>query len=98
MHLFAGAGGGILADQLLGHQCICAVEIDDYCQQILVARQADGMLPWFPIFGDVHDFDGKPWRGLVDAVAAGFPCQDISAAGKGKGIEGEKSGLWSEVR
>jgi DNA (cytosine-5)-methyltransferase 1 len=45
----------------------------------------------------VRTFDGKPWRGLVDVVSGGFPCQDISAAGKGAGLEGERSGLWSEM-
>lgn len=96
MHLFAGAGGGILADILLGHQCVCAVEIEPYCQQVLAARQKDGHLPWFPIFADVREFDGRPWRGLIDIIAGGFPCQDISVAGKGAGIEGERSGLWKE--
>lgn len=97
LHLFAGAGGGLLADILLGHQCICAVEIDPYCQQVLSARQKDDCLPWFPIFADVKEFDGTPWRGLVDVVAGGFPCTDISAAGKGAGINGEQSGLWREM-
>lgn len=98
LHLFAGAGGGILADILLGHQPVCAVEIEPYCQQVLHARQKDGFLPWFPIFDDVKTFDGKPWRGLVEVVAGGFPCVDISVAGKGAGIEGERSGLWGEMR
>ena len=97
LHLFAGAGGGILADILLGHQPVCAVEIEPYCQQVLHARQKDGFLPWFPIFNDVKTFDGKPWRGLVEVVAGGFPCQDISSAGKGAGISGERSGLWAEM-
>lgn len=97
MHLFAGAGGGVLADILLGHQPVCAVENNNYCQQVLAARQKDGSLPWFPIFSDVRDFDGKPWRGIVDVVSGGFPCQDISVAGKRKGIEGLQSGLWLEM-
>ena len=97
LHLFAGAGGGILADLLTGHQPICAVEIEPYCQQVLSARQKDGVLPWFPIFDDVKTFDGKPWRGLVDLVSGGFPCQDISCAGKGEGITGSRSGLWGEM-
>ena len=97
LHLFAGAGGGILADLLLGHQPVCAVEINEYCQQVLSARQKDGCLPWFPIFADVTQFDGRPWRGIVDVVSGGFPCQDISAAGKGAGIDGERSGLWGEM-
>jgi len=98
LHLFAGAGGGILADMLLGHLPVCAVEIEPYCQQVLSARQKDGCLPWFPIFADVQAFDGTPWRGLVDIVAGGFPCQDLSCAGKGAGIDGERSGLWGEMR
>ena len=97
LHLFAGAGGGILADLILGHQPVCAVEIEPYCQQVLHARQKDGFLPWFPIFDDVKTFDGKPWRGRVDVVCGGFPCQDISSAGKGAGISGERSGLWGEM-
>jgi len=97
LHVFAGAGGGILGGVLLGHQPVCAVEIDEYCQQVLSARQKDGCFPWFPIFADVKTFDGRPWRGLVDCVSGGFPCQDISPAGKGAGITGERSGLWSEM-
>ena len=97
LHLFAGAGGGILADILLGHQPVCAVEIEPYCQQVLSARQQDGCIPWFPIFDDVQTFDGKPWRGKVDVVCGGFPCQDISCAGKGAGIDGERSGMWGEM-
>lgn len=97
MHLFAGAGGGILADILLGHVPVCAVEIEEYPRRVLLQRQADGHLPRFPIWDDVRTFDGKPWRGHVDIVAGGFPCQDISAAGKGAGIDGERSGLWSEM-
>ncbi len=97
LHLFAGAGGGILAGQLLGHRTVCAVEFEPYAQAVLVARQNDGSLPPFPIWDDVRTFDGKPWRGIVDLVAGGFPCQDISAAGKGAGISGERSGLWGEM-
>lgn len=96
LHLFAGAGGGILGGMLLGHTCVCAVEIEPYCRKVLLQRQRDGMLPKFPIWDDVRTFDGKPWRGKVDIICGGFPCQDISCAGKGAGIEGERSGLWSE--
>src|SRR6185369_5754088 len=97
MHLFAGAGGGILADVLLGHLPVCAVEIDAYARSVLLARQRDGCLERFPIWDDVRTFDGRPWRRSVDIIAGGFPCQDISCAGKGKGIDGERSGLWSEM-
>lgn len=83
---------------LLGHTCVCAVEIEPYCRKVLIQRQRDGILPKFPIWDDVRTFDGKPWRGLVDVVCGGFPCQDISSAGKGAGITGERSGLWVEMR
>tara|TARA_R110000751_G_scaffold5290_3_gene24349 strand:+ start:13 stop:672 length:660 start_codon:yes stop_codon:yes gene_type:complete len=62
-----------------------------------MARQNDECLEAFPIWDDVRTFDGQPWRGRVDVVSGGFPCQDISACGKGAGIEGEKSGLWKEM-
>jgi DNA (cytosine-5)-methyltransferase 1 len=94
--LFAGAGGGILAGELLGDRTVCAVEIDRYAASILVRRQNDGSLPPFPIWDDVRTFDGKPWRGIADCVSGGFPCQDISVAGGGAGLEGERSGLWRE--
>jgi DNA (cytosine-5)-methyltransferase 1 len=95
--LFAGAGGGILGGKLLGWRTICAVEWEPYPASVLCARQNDGLLPPFPIWDDVQTFDGKPWRGIVDVVSGGFPCQDISAAGKGTGIDGERSGMWREM-
>jgi DNA (cytosine-5)-methyltransferase 1 len=94
--LFAGAGGGILGGKLLGWRTVCAVEIDPYARRVLLARQADGCLEPFPIWDDVTTFDGHPWRGRVDVVSGGFPCQDISAAGNGAGLDGERSGLWAE--
>jgi DNA (cytosine-5)-methyltransferase 1 len=94
--LFAGAGGGILGGQLLGWRTVCAVEIEPYAASVLVQRQNDGILSPFPIWDDVCTFDGNPWRGIVDVVSGGFPCQDISSAGKGAGITGERSGLWKE--
>ncbi len=95
--LFAGAGGGILGGKLLGWRTVCAVEVDAYCRSVLLARQRDGILEPFPIWDDVRTFDGRPWRGAVDVVSGGFPCQDISAAGKGAGLDGERSGLWLEM-
>jgi DNA (cytosine-5)-methyltransferase 1 len=94
--LFAGAGGGILGGKLLGWKTVCAVERDAYAAAVLAQRQTDGCLEAFPIWSDVETFDGKPWRGIVDVVSGGFPCQDISAAGKGAGITGARSGLWRE--
>ena len=94
--LFAGAGGGILGGHLLGWRTVCAVERDAYAAAVLAQRQNDKIIPAFPIWSDVCSFDGGPWRGLVDVISGGFPCQDISAAGKGAGITGERSGLWKE--
>ena len=95
--LFAGAGGGILGGKLLGWRTVCAVEWEPYPASVLVARQNDKVLPPFPIWDDVQTFDGKPWRGIVDVVSGGFPCQDISVAGKGDGLDGERSGMWREM-
>jgi DNA (cytosine-5)-methyltransferase 1 len=96
--LFAGHGGGILGGILCGFRTVCAVEIDDYARRVLMARQDDGCLPAFPLWDDVRTFDGRPWRGVVDIISGGFPCQDISIAGPGAGLEGERSGLWREMR
>jgi len=95
--LFAGAGGGILGGKLLGWRTVCAVEWESYPASVLCARQNDGFLPPFPIWDDVQTFDGKPWNGIVDVVSGGFPCQDISSAGGGAGIDGERSGMWREM-
>jgi DNA (cytosine-5)-methyltransferase 1 len=95
--LFAGAGGGILGGKLLGWRTVCAVERDAYAAAVLAQRQNDGCLDPFPIWSDVETFDGAAWRGIVDVVSGGFPCQDISAAGRGAGIEGKRSGLWVEM-
>lgn len=96
--LFAGAGGGILGGHLLGWRTVCAVEYEPYAASVLIQRQNDKILPAFPIWNDVRTFDGRPWRGLVNVVSGGFPCQDISSAGKGAGLAGERSGLWGQMR
>jgi DNA (cytosine-5)-methyltransferase 1 len=95
--LFAGAGGGILGGHLLGWRTVCAVEWEAYPASVLVARQNDKILPPFPIWDDVQTFDGKPWRGIIDVVSGGFPCQDISSAGKGVGITGARSSMWGHM-
>jgi len=105
--LFAGAGGGILGGRLNGWRCVGAVECEKYPRGVLCARQNDGCLEPFPIWSDVRSFTTRNnacrryirWlrsirRELV--ISGGFPCQDISAAGRGAGITGERSGLWRE--
>ena len=95
--LFAGAGGGILGGHLLGWRTVCAVEWEAYPASVLCARQNDGLLPPFPIWDDVQTFDGTSWQGIVDVVSGGFPCQDISAAGRGWGITASRSSMWKHM-
>ncbi len=98
-HLFAGAGGGLYADLILGHRPVFAVEWDAYAARALQQRADDGWFPGLHVHhGDVQLFDTSEWEGRVDSIHAGFPCQDISVAGNGAGIEGERSGLWGEVK
>jgi len=96
--LFAGRGGGLLASKLLGWNTVCAVEYDKGHRDCLLQRQRDGVLERFPIWDDIRTFDGKPWRGKINVLSGGFPCQGISSAGEGKGLADERSGLWSEYK
>ena len=107
--LFAGAGGGILGGILRGHVTVGAVEIEEYPRNVLLQRQRDGILPKFPVWDDVTTFriDNPECREYIEklrtvreelTISGGFPCQDISCAGKGAGIkEGTRSGLWFEM-
>jgi DNA (cytosine-5)-methyltransferase 1 len=96
--LFSGIGGGILGGKLLGWRTVCAVEWEAYPASVLCARQNDGLLPPFPIWDDCSTFRGEHWRGIVDVISGGFPCQDLSVANqKGDGLDGERSGMWREM-
>jgi DNA (cytosine-5)-methyltransferase 1 len=92
--LFAGAGGGILAGKLLGWRTVCAVEINAYCAERLMQRQNEGHLAPFPIWDDVHTFDGRHWSGIIDVVSGGFPCQKFSNAHHGCATAQD---LWPEM-
>lgn len=92
--LFAGAGGGILAGKILGWRCVCAVERDEFARSLLMQRQNDELLTPFPIWDDVRTFDGIRWRGVVDVVSGGFPCQAYSNAASGKNVADD---LWPEM-
>ena len=94
--LFTGIGGISLALQPWV-RTVCYVEIEPYCQQLLRERIADGQLDDAPIWDDITTFDGEPWAGAVDCISGGSPCQDISLAGNGAGLDGERSGLWWEM-
>jgi len=73
-------------------------EVDRYCQGVLLSRMSEGKLPVAPIWDDVRTLKGSYLpSSRVDIVYGGFPCQDISVAGHGKGLEGGRSGLFFEV-
>ncbi len=93
--LFAGAGGGLLASTLLDWRTVCAVELDWYCRCVLTQRQNERSIRPFPIWDDVCTFDGRPWRGSVDVVSGGFPCQAYSTAAAGNNTADT---LWPEMR
>lgn len=101
LSLFTGAGGGLLGTTLLGWTHIGYVEINEYCQRVIAQRIKDGLLDEAPIFTDINEFTqsgaADQYRGIADVVTGGFPCQDISSAGNGKGIYGEKSRLWFKM-
>lgn len=94
LDLFTGYGGITMA--LKGYtEPIAYVEIEEYAQRIIAERMADGSIPRAPLFADVKNIQGS--LGLCDIIYGGFPCQDISVAGNGKGLAGERSGLFFEV-
>lgn len=92
---FAGAGGGLLASRLLGWRPICAIEWNRRAAAILAARQRDGSLEPFPVWDDIRTFDGRSFRGRVDVLSGGFPCQGYSTAAAGNNTADD---LWPEQR
>ena len=84
LKLCSGYDGMGLGLQLAGVACrtVAHVERDAYAAAVLVARMEDKALDPAPIWDDLTTFDGRPWRGRVDLVTAGFPCQPFSAAGQ----------------
>ena len=99
LSLFSGYGGYSLGLQLAGihTRTVCYVEKDPYAQQILQQRFGDEppTLDPAPIWDDIKTFDPRPWRGHVDIVTAGFPCQPHSIAGK-RDIDDNRN-LWPET-
>lgn len=96
--LFAGAGLGVWATHhLLGWECLGYVEWNKYCQRVLRARIDDGLFSRAPIFGDIRGFiqsgAAEQYRGFIDVVTGGFPCQPFSNAGKRLGAADERN-MW----
>jgi len=96
LDLFSGIGGITLAlSEWVRSIAYC--ENDRYAQAVLLSRMDDGYLPKAPIWDDVRTLGRKQINVPVDIIYGGFPCQDISVAGKGVGITGERSGLFFEI-
>jgi DNA (cytosine-5)-methyltransferase 1 len=96
LSLFTGGGGGVYGTKLLGWNTVGYVEWDEYCQQIIAARIKDEIFDYAPIFTDIRLFAtewASKYRGLVDVITAGFPCQPFSAAGKRKADADERN-MW----
>lgn len=90
LDLFSGIGGFSLGLERAGMQTVAFCEIEPYCRAVLAKHW-----PGVPIFEDVSKLTGAD-IGEVDVICGGFPCQDISNAGHGAGLAGERSGLWRE--
>jgi DNA (cytosine-5)-methyltransferase 1 len=91
LDLFSGIGGFSLGLERAGMRTVAFCEIEPYCQAVLRKHW-----PGVPCFPDVRELHAADLPERADVICGGFPCQDISVAGKGAGIDGERSGLWSE--
>jgi DNA (cytosine-5)-methyltransferase 1 len=91
LDLFSGIGGFSLGLERAGMQTIAFCEIEPYCRAVLRKHW-----PNVPIFEDVRTLTSADVPG-VDVICGGFPCQDLSTAGRQEGISGSRSGLWSEM-
>lgn len=98
LSLCAGAGGldlGIRVAQP-NARAVCFVEIEAFACEILATRMEDKTMDEAPVWTDLRSFNGKPWRGIVDCITAGYPCQPFSVAGKQKGKDDPRH-LWPDV-
>ena len=96
--LCAGVGGLELGLERVfpNFRTVAFVEGEAFAAANLVKKMEEGVLDQAPIWSDLRTFDGKPWRGKVDLISAGFPCQPFSLAGMRKGTEDERH-LWPSV-
>ena len=91
LDLFSGIGGFSLGLERAGMRTVAFCEIDPHCRAVL-RRRWSGV----PIWDDVRTLTAKRIACRIDVICGGFPCQDISHAGKRAGLDGERSGLWRE--
>ena len=96
--LCAGTGGLDLGIKLAvpNARTILFVERESYACEVLATRMQEGSLDCAPVWTDIRTFDGKPWRGVVDCVVGGYPCQPFSFAGKRAG-ENDERHLWPDI-
>lgn len=80
-----------------GYRAVCHVEWEAYAAATLVARMEDAALDQAPIWDDLRSFDSRAWRGVVDIIVAGYPCQPFSQSGHRRGASDERH-LWPHVR
>lgn len=94
----AGVGGLELGVELAvpGYRAVCHVEREAFSAACLVAAMEQDAVVEAPIWDDVGTFDGAAWRGLVDIITAGFPCQPWSHAGKRQGTDDERW-IWPDI-
>ena len=99
LSLCTGAGGLELGLKLAVSGCrtVCYVEGEAYAASILAARMEDETMDAAPVWSDVRTFDSGAWRGCVDIVTAGYPCQPFSIAGR-KQAERDPRHLWPYIR
>ena len=91
LSLFSGVGGLDIGAKLVGGiRTVGYVEWDPYAQAVLMSRMRDGQLHDAPIWDNIKTFDARPFRGLLDIVSGGFPCQPASAAGKREGVSDDR--------
>lgn len=98
LSLCSGAGGLDLGLHIAepGYRTVGHVERDAYAAAVLVARMADQTLAPAPVWDELTSFDGRPWRGAVDGLLAGYPCQPFSIAGRRRGVADPRH-LWPHV-
>ena len=89
--LFEGIGGFSLAARWMGWETVAWVEINKFCQEKLYKN-----FPKATGYADIKEFDGTPYRGTIDIISGGFPCQPYSTAGLRKGKEDDRH-LWPEM-